>query len=305
MTDSTTVRMHRNEVVPSVAQVRQMLDLQFPEWSELTLARVRSAGTDHALYRLGDELVVRLPRIRSASGQVMKEQYWLPLLAPHLPLHIPRPIALGEPAQGYPFPWSVYRWLPGENATLERLNDPLQAARDLAVFVKALQNIDSTDGPLPDEFNAWRGVNLAHRDANTMRAISELSGAIDTARVTAIWKRALSEPSWQGSPVWLHGDLQPSNLLAQDRRLSAVIDFGCMGIGDPACDVMAAWLYLDSSTRIVFRDTLQIDDATWSRARGWALSVGLIALPYYRLSNPALAAIARRAIDETVADCYP
>lgn len=298
----TTGKMHADEVETSAALVRRLLAAQFPRWAHLPITPVPSAGTDNALYRLGDDMVVRLPRIHWAVGQVDKEQRWLPRLAPLLPLDIPVPLAAGAPGAGYPWRWSVYRWLDGENATLDRLADPGQAAADLAGFVAALQRIDATGGPPPGDHNSWRGVPLARRDAATRAAIAALRGILDTDAATTAWEAALAAPAWGGPPVWLHGDLQAGNLLARDGRLSAVIDFGCLGVGDPACDLLPAWSLFTAETRPVFRAALAVDDATWARGRGWALSFGLIALPYYWDTNPGLAAIARHAIAEALAE---
>lgn len=293
-------KMHADEVDTDAALVRRLLAAQLPRWADLPVAPVPSAGTDNALYRLGDEMVVRLPRIESAAGQVEKEWHWLPALVPHLPLPIPVPLAQGAPSEGYPWRWSVTRWLEGENATVGRLAAPCQAATALAGFIAALQGIAPDGGPPPGRHNAFRGAPLARRDASTRAAIAALRGTIDVDAATAAWEAALRAPAWPGPPVWIHGDLQPANLLVAQGRLSAVIDFGCLGVGDPACDVMAAWTFLTADTRDVFRTALPVDDATWERGRGWALSFGLIALPYYRDTNPVLAGIARRAIDEAL-----
>jgi aminoglycoside phosphotransferase (APT) family kinase protein len=295
-------KMHADEVHTDASLVRRLLAAQFPEWADLSLERVQSAGTDNAIYRLGDELAVRLPRIHWAAGQPEKEHEWLPKLAPLLPLTVPVPRALGAPAEGYPWHWSVCPWLDGENATAERIADPREAAIALGEFVAALQRIDPAGGPTPGPSNSGRGVPLALRDRETRAAIAALDGAYDAGTVTAAWEAALAAPVWHGRPVWLHGDLQAGNLLAVAGRLSAVIDFGCLGVGDPACDVMPAWAYLSAETRDAFRAALPVDDATWARARGWALSVGLIAVPYYETTNPVLAGIGRRAIDEVLAD---
>jgi len=295
-------KMHVDEVDIDVALVGRLLAAQFPQWADLSIAPVHSAGTDNAIYRLGSDLAVRLPRIDWATGQVDKEHQWLPRLAPHLPLAIPVPLALGTPGEGYPWPWSVYQWLSGENATIERIADPGQAARDLAQFVAALQRIDPAGGPPPGVYNSFRGVPLATRDAETRSAIASLNGMLDTGAVAAAWDAALQAPAWHGPPVWIHGDLSPLNLLVQQGQLSAVIDFGCLGVGDPACDLQVAWNLLSAQTRDVFRAALPVDDATWARGWGWALSVGLIALPYYQSTNPVLAGIARRVIDEVLAD---
>jgi aminoglycoside phosphotransferase (APT) family kinase protein len=244
---------------------------------------------------------VRLPRVPTATGQVDKEHRWLPRLAPLLPLAIPLPLERGCPG-GYPWNWSVYRWLDGETATIERIADPRHAAVALAQFVAALERIDPAGGPPPAESNSFRGVPLATRDAETRDAITALHGALDGDEVTAAWEAALEGPAWPGPPIWIHGDLSPGNLLTQRGRLSAVIDFGCLGVGDPACDLIVAWNLFSAETRDVFRAALQVDDATWARGRGWALSMGLIAVPYYKSTNPVLAGIGRRAIDEVLSD---
>jgi aminoglycoside phosphotransferase (APT) family kinase protein len=294
--------MHVDEVDIDVSFVGRLLAAQLPQWAHLPLEPVCSAGTDNAIYRLGDDMAVRLPRIHGATGQVNKEHQWLPKLAPLLPLAIPVPLAKGTPGEGYPWHWSVYRWLEGENVTIERLTDPGQAATELAQFITALQRIDPTGGPPPGPHNFSRGEPLAMRDTRTRAAIATLHGTLDTDAATAAWEAALQAPAWPGPAVWIHGDLQPGNLLARQGRLSAVIDFGGLGVGDPACDLIVAWNLLSAGTRDVFRAALPVDDATWARGRGWALSVGLIALPYYQSTNPVLADISRRAIDEALAD---
>lgn len=294
--------MHGDEVVTDVSLVGRLLAAQFPRWADLPIEPVPSAGTDNALYRLGDDMAVRLPRIHWATAQVEKEHQWLPKLAPLLPLAIPVPLAMGMPGEGYPWHWSVYRWLEGENATMDRIADPRQAATELAQFIAALRRIDTTGGPPPGPHNFFRGVPLEMRDAETRAAIAALHDTLDADAATAAWEAALQAPAWPGPPVWIHGDLQSGNLLAVQGRLSGVIDFGGLGVGDPACDLMVAWNLLSAETRDVFRATLLVDDATWARGRGWALSVGLIALPYYRSTNPVLAGISRRAIDEVLAD---
>ena len=280
----------------------RLLAAQFPQWADLPIEPVGSAGTDNALYRLGEHMVVRLPRILTATGQVEKEHTWLPILAPLLPLAIPVPIAKGMPAESYPWHWSIYRWLEGETATIDRIADERRAATELGEFVAALQQIDAAGGPPPSEQNSFRGAPLSSRDSSTRDAVATLRNTFDADAVTAAWEAGLYAPAWKGRAVWSHGDLHPANLLAQHGRLRAVIDFGCMGVGDPACDVMVAWTCLSAQTRDVFRAALAVDDATWARGRGWALSFGLIALPYYQTSNPVLAAIARRSIEEALAD---
>lgn len=298
----TAGKMHADEVDTDVGLVGRLLAAQFPDWADLPIEPVRSAGTDNALFRLGDDMVVRMPRIHWAVGQVEKEQQWLPRLGPHLPLAIPIPLATGTPGEGYPWHWSVCPWIEGENAIIERLADPRQAAMDIANFITALQRIEPTGGPGPEPPKSSRGVPLVTRDADTRAAIASLDGMLDTEAATAAWDAAVQTPAWHGPPVWIHGDLQSGNLLATGGRLSAVIDFGCLGVGDPACDVMVAWNYFTADTRTAFREALPVDDATWARGRGWALSTSLIALPYYHITNPVLAGIARHAIAEVLAD---
>ena len=295
-------RMHVDEVGTDVSLVGRLLAAQFPQWADLPIEPVSSAGTDNALYRLGDDMVVRLPRIHWANGQVDKEHRWLPRLARHLPLAIPVPLAKGTPGEGYPWQWSVYRWLEGETATLERIADPRQLAIDLAQFITALNDID-TAGQLPaGSLRSYRGEPLACRDEETRVAIAACDGLLDVELVTEVWEAHLQIPAWSGPPVWIHGDIQPGNLLAIQGRLSAVIDFGTLAIGDPAVDQIVAWNLLPADSRDTFRESLAVDNATWARGRGWALSIGLVALPYYQSTNPVLAGVSRRAIDEVLAD---
>ena len=290
-------KMHAGEVDTDASLVRRLLRGQFPQWADLPIERVESAGTDNAIYRLGDDMAVRLPRIHWAIEQVDKEHRWLPKLAPLLPLAIPAPLAKGAPGEGYPWAWSVQRWLEGENATVESVADLHQAATDLARFVIALQRIDPSDGP-----PAGRGVSLALRDAAMRAAIAEVRGLLDTDAVTAAWEVALGAPEWDRSPVWVHGDLLPGNLLVERGRLSAVIDFGGLGVGDPACDLMIAWSLFSGESREVFRAALGVDDATWARGRGHALSQAIIFIPYYLDTNPAGVRSARRVVDEVLAE---
>ncbi len=294
----TAKKMHVDEVDTDISLVARLLAAQFPQWAALSIKQVCSAGTDNALYRLGDNMVVRLPRIYWALDQIDKERQWLPRLAPHLPLAIPVQIAKGKPGEGYPFHWSIYRWLEGTNAASDRMADLNQAAVDLAQFITALQQIDTAGGPLPGS----RGKPLATRDTYTREAISALHNMIDTDAATAAWEAALQAPEWNRAPVWFHGDMLPGNLLFERGRLSAVIDFGAMGVGDPACDLMIAWNLFSGESRNMFRAALAVDDATWARGRGWALSQALIFIPYYLDSNPVGVGYARRALEEALAD---
>jgi aminoglycoside phosphotransferase (APT) family kinase protein len=295
-------KMHADEVDTDAALVGRLLAEQFPHWADLPIEPVRPFGTDNALYRLGDDMVARLPRRERTSRTLEKESQWLPRLHPLLPLAVPVPLAKGLPAEGYPFAWSVYSWLKGEDVTIERITDLGQLATDLARFVAALQRIDPAGGPAPGEHNFFRGVPLRMRDEATRAAIASLSATIDVGAVTAAWEAALQAPEWERPPVWIHGDLDPRNLLVEEGRLSAVIDWGGLGVGDPACDVMIAWKVLSADTRDSFRTALSVDEATWARSRGWALSQALIALSYYTLeTNPVLVREAHRWLAEVLA----
>jgi aminoglycoside phosphotransferase (APT) family kinase protein len=295
-------KMHADELDIDEQLVRQLLKAQFLDWANLPLARVRSAGTDNAIFRLGPELAVRLPRIVWAVGQVETEYHWLPKVAPHLPLAIPTLLAMGEPGEGYPWRWAVYRWLEGESASTAPLADPCEAASELAHFLMALQKLDPSRGP-----PARRGVPPAVQDTETRAAIAELLnlGVYDAASARAAmeaWEEALRVPEWGREPVWVHGDMLPGNLLVRNGRLSAVIDFAGMGLGDPACDLMIAWGLFSGESREVFRRELGVDDATWARGRGWALSQALVFVPYYLETNPVGVQDARRAISEILSE---
>jgi aminoglycoside phosphotransferase (APT) family kinase protein len=295
----TAVTMHANEVHTGAELVGRLLAAQFPQWADLPLTPVPSAGTDNALYRLGSDRVARLPRIDWAAGQAEKERQWLPRLAPYLPLAVPAQLAMGEPGEGYPWPWSIYRWLPGESATLVRLADPCQAAVQLAQFITALWQIDTTDGP-PAAVHNLRGAPLLLRDRPTREAIAALEGIIDTRAATAVWEAALDAPAWEREPVWFHGDLLSGNVLVEQGSLSAVIDFGGLGVGDPACDLMIAWSLFSGASREVFRAETAVDEATWLRGRGHALSQAVIFIPYYWHTNPTGVKNARRMIEEVL-----
>jgi aminoglycoside phosphotransferase (APT) family kinase protein len=291
-------RMHTDELEIDEPLVRRLLARQFPQWAELPIEALPTGGTDNAIYRLGDELSVRLPRRAGwPAGSLDKEFEWLPKLAPRLPLAVPMPVARGAPGDGYPHEWAVYDWLDGEDAA----SVPLElgrAAVDLAALMAALRRIDPTDGPPA----AGRGGPLRPRDEDTRAAIAALADAIDADAVTAAWEAALAAPEWDGSPVWIHGDLDARNLLVKDGRIIGVLDWGAACVGDPASDVKVAWAVLDAETRPIFRELLEIDDATWARARGWALSQAVLALPYYLHTYPVIVREARRWLAEALAD---
>ncbi|MGW5362069.1 aminoglycoside phosphotransferase family protein [Actinopolymorpha pittospori] len=293
------LKMHVDEVETDEALVRRLLAGQFPQWADLPIRLVASYGTDHDVYRLGEDLAVRLPRIGWATGQAAKEAEWLPKLAAHLPLALPVQLAMGRPAEGYPFDWSVYEWLPGENAN-GTLDDLCQAAVDLAAFVHALRGVDTTGAP--PRPRGGRGGPLAECDEDVRRSIAQLGDRIDGQLALRSWEESLGVPPWSAREVWVHGDLLPGNLLVVDGQLSAVIDFGCLNVGDPACDLQPAWNVFAGDSRARFRAELDVDDASWLRGRGWALYQAVMALPYYWDTNPGMIRQATHALRQVLAD---
>lgn len=281
--------------------VRRLVAGQFPQWAGSAVKRLPSGGTVNAMYRLGHDMVVRLPLVEGGADDVSRERTWLPRLAPRLPRPVPEVLGAGRPAEGYPWPWSVYRWLAGEHPKAGALNEPVLLAEDLAEFVTAMRSTPLTGAP-----RAHRGGPVASLDAGTRAAIEELRGIpqedVDCDAASAVWEEALRAPGPDGPPVWLHADLMPGNLLVEGGRLAAVIDFGCAGAGDPACDLFPAWNLLPAEGRAAFREALAVDDATWIRGRGRTLSQALIALPYYRRTNPAMARNARHVIRTVLAE---
>ena len=292
--------MHADEVIVALPLVRRLVADQFPQWRHLRITPVPYSGTDNAIFRLGENMVVRLPRIHWATAQVHKEHTWLPMLADNLSLRVPTPLGKGEPAFGYPWHWAVHEWQDGQNAIEAAVNDPGAAALDLAEFITQLHRLDlGSQIPAP---SGNRGGPLAAKDADVRAAIASLEGEVDIPKVTAAWESSLDAPPYQDKPVLIHADLAPGNMLVKDGKLTAVIDFGALTTGDSACDLMVAWNYLTSETRPIFRAALSVDGATWARGRGWALSVALIALPYYLNTNPQIVATSRRTIDEVLQD---
>jgi aminoglycoside phosphotransferase (APT) family kinase protein len=294
--------MHADEIETDGALVRRLLAGQFPQWADLAIDPVASYGTDHDIYRLGDNLAARLPRIGWATTQAAKEAEWLPKLAPHLPLAVPVQLAMGHPAEGYPFEWSVYEWLPGENAN-GTIDDLDQAALDLAAFVNALRHVDTAGAhPRPPR---GRGAPLTELDEQVRQSIAQLGDRIDSHAALRSWEESLDAPAWDGDELWVHGDLLPGNLLVVDGTLSAVIDFGGLNVGDPACDLQPAWNVFAAESRTRYRAELQVDDASWLRGRGWTLYQAVSALPYYWNTNPGMIRQASHALAQVLANSSP
>lgn len=257
------------------ALVRRLIAQQFPQWVDLPVTPVKVDGWDNRTYRLGSDLTVRLPTHASYVAAVDKEHRWLPVLAPHLPLEIPEAVAKGAPGAGYPHPWAIRRWIAGRTASVDTVADLDEFARTVAAFILALQSIDASDGPLAGAHSFFRGASLTNYHDETVEAIAVLKDRIDAELAQDVWDAALAA-SWDRPPVWFHGDIASGNLLVRDGRLSAVIDFGTSGVGDPACDLVIAYTFFSGTSRSAFRDAVQQDDAMWARARGWALWKALI-----------------------------
>lgn len=284
-----------------VALVQRLIADQFPQWAGLPIRPVALSGWDNRTFHLGDEMLVRLPSAAGYAAQVEKEQRWLPRLAPQLPLPIPVPLAMGKPTAEYPWPWSIYRWLDGEPAATAPIADMTRFATDLAGFLGALYRIDATGGPAAGSHNFWRGGPLEVYDGETRAAITALAGRVDAGAATEVWEAALAS-RWDREPVWVHGDVAVGNLLVEDGRLSAVIDFGSSGVGDPACDLVIAWTFLEGESRRAFRAALPFDAGTWARGRAWALWKALITAAGQSETNAPEAAWALQTIDAVLAD---
>jgi aminoglycoside phosphotransferase (APT) family kinase protein len=296
MTTQNTDNIHID-----TALVKRLIAMQFPKWQSLPITRLESDGWDNRSFHLGREFVIRLPSAKEYALKVEKEQYFLPKLAPFLPLPIPTPVVMGKPSKEYPWNWSIYQWIEGETASVAIIDDLCEFATILGKFLGALYKIDTAGGPLAGPHNFYRGGPLKTYDLEAREAIAILSRDIDVSTVTDIWNIALSS-HWQNAPVWVHGDMDARNLLVNHGRLSAVIDFGGLGIGDPSCDVAIAWTFFKDASRNAFRHTLKLDNATWKRGRGWALWKALIICAKLPGTNPLEIEKSQHVINEIIAD---
>lgn len=297
MVGGQTLRMHEGEADIESTVVRRLLEVQFPELAQLPIRPVESMGTVNVIFRLGDDLCVRLPRLEEGDWSLEREWTWLPRLAPHLPLGIPKPVAMGHPTSWYPFCWAIYQWIDGAPYADDLVDDECDVARDLGRFVAAMRSMErAKDAP-----RAGRRP-LRELDDVTRKAIKAANDVIDADAALAAWERALEAPAWDGTAVWIHANLLRPNLLIREGRLSAVIDFGSVGVGDPATDIIPAWSVFGPNGREVFRNELDVDDDTWNRARGIALHQAALIIPYYRLTNPGFVELAERTVKEIIMD---
>jgi len=271
-----------NNIEITLDVVRNLILEQFPQWSNLPIKPVELSGWDNRTFRLGDEMLIRLPSAEGYVVQVLKEQKWLPKLANNLSVQIPTPIALGKPSELYPWSFSIYNWIEGNSANSIKIEEKYLEgiALQLANFLNELHKIDIINGPLAGKHNYFRGATLSVYEEEAKKAIENLKDLINYEKSLLIWKKAV-ESKWEKDPVWIHGDFSSGNIILKDNILKAVIDFGCMGVGDPACDLVIAWTYLKNSSREIFKSNVKVDDKTWERARGWALWKALITLDSY------------------------
>jgi len=274
----------RRPIVPSLA--RRLIDSQFPQWAHLPIRRVAEDGWDNSTFRLGDALKLRFPTAAGYTPQIDKEQVWLPRIAPHLPLPIPEPVAVGSPDFGYDWPWAVQRWLPGRPASVSSDRGSEAIAQSLAEFLTALHTAPTEGAPLAGPQSFHRGGRLAVYDGEARDCLSRLPSGLPTIRLRSLWDAALTS-QWNQAGVWVHGDFAAGNVLVEDGKLAAVIDFGCSAVGDPACDLTIAWTMLDRPAREVFRAAVGLDDETWSRARGWAIWKAMLTVTQTTSENPA------------------
>jgi aminoglycoside phosphotransferase (APT) family kinase protein len=284
-----------------VPLVERLVATQFPQWAGLPIRPVERDGWDNWTFHLGNDMKVRLPSAMGYAEQAEKEAYWLPRLAPHLPLSVPVPIGIGRPAEGYPCPWSIYRWLEGEPVTRVNVDDAVQFGWDLAKFLIAMKRIDATGGPPPGQHNYFRGADvMAAYGDEARRSIDSIAETIDAPAAHAVLDAAAAAP-FTGPPMWLHGDIAAGNLLQCEGQLAAVIDFGGCAVGDPACDLVIAWVFLDGAGRDSFRLSMPADDAMWARARAWALWKAALMLANGMVDNPSENA-PRAVIDAVIAE---
>jgi aminoglycoside phosphotransferase (APT) family kinase protein len=284
-----------------VVLVSKLIASQFPEWANLPITAVAESGWDNRTFHLGNEMSVRLPSGEEYERQVEKEQKWLPKIAPHLPLPIPAPIAMGMPSEIYPWNWSIYKWLDGVSANqLELTEDDLVTiAAQLAQFLIAFHKFDADGAPAPGLHNWWRAAHTSVYDADTRMLMETLKDFVDVDKAKSLWESALNS-KWNKDPVWVHGDVASGNLLVKNNRLAAVIDFGCMGIGDPACDLTIAWTFFKGESRKIFKANMHLDEETWARARGWAMWKALFEISQLKDKSGAALVKQQQIIDAVI-----
>lgn len=289
------------KIIIDTILVRHLINSQFPQWKDLIIQPVALSGWDNRTFHLGENMLIRMPSAPDYELQIEKEQEWLPKLAPLLPLPIPSPLAIGKPSENYPWKWSIYRWINGQSADRSEIANLSDFAKSLANFLTALERIDATNGPLPGLHSFHRGGNLNHYDQEVKQAIIALEDRIDVKATLEVWEAALIT-TWDKPPVWIHGDISAGNLLVQEGQLSAVIDFGQLAVGDPACDLAITWTLFKDKSRETFCSTIQFDADTWARGRAWTLWKALVVAAGFTDPNNTESKECWRIIDEVIED---
>jgi len=290
-------KMHEDQIDVGVDLVRGLIRRQLPNLADAPLVRVESQGTVNAIYRLGDDLVLRLP-LTPRWHDIHAEVCWLTSLAPLVPVPIPEAVAIGEPDETYPWEWGVFRWIDGDPWSIDAVDDPVDAAIQIAEAVRALRAIDPRSLPCGKPIGR---PPLGAVDEQLRAAADANRHLLDVDAFLAAWDDAMALPEFDGRPVLCHGDLLAGNVLVHDGRLRAVIDWAGVCRADPARELMAAWMLFTGESRAAFRAHLDVDDETWRRAKGWVLT-RIFGVAYYETTNPVFSVDARRAINELLAD---
>lgn len=289
--------LHNTEAKLSLEVVKQLLNEQFPEWSHQTIHPLSHQGTDNVMLKLGENKILRFPRTQRSEESLKKEFLWLPKLDSSLPIQIPHILGVGRPNEQYPYQWAIVNFLEGRSPSDSNPLNLTLAAKDLGNFIKELQKVDTINAPL-----CSRKPPSMSCDKETRESMLALSDVFDIKVIDKLWDLALEVSSWKMDPVWLHGDIHAGNLLVQGRKLTGVIDFGMSGVGDPACDLIVAWMLFDQDAREIFHSAVNPDEAMWDRARGCALHFGIMAYSYYKNRDPFLAGVAKRTLNEILMD---
>ncbi|GAB2794350.1 aminoglycoside phosphotransferase family protein [Streptomyces chlorus] len=296
--------LHENEIPVDESVVRSLLKAQRPEWADLSLSPA-GAGTDNTMYRLGDDLLIRLPRTSGNGESLRKELDWLPRLAPLLSCPIPEPVHAGTPTNDFPLLWSVYRWIDGDEARPDTIQDWASFGADLAAVVRELHGIGLMGATRAGELSWYRGGGLEPCDEWISGCFddcrSTVGSELDVDTLERLWRAALALPEPSGPQVWLHGDLKPTNLLVRDGRLHALIDFGGLSIGHPDAEHATLW-DLPPQARQAYWDTVNLDTPAWTRARAWAIAVAVSGISYYWDTFPAFVAECRARIEAILMD---
>ncbi|MFB9692368.1 aminoglycoside phosphotransferase family protein [Amorphoplanes digitatis] len=298
------VTLHENEIPIDEDVVRSLLREQRPDLASLPLSPA-GAGTENVMYRLGDELLVRVPRTAAKAAALRKEQAWLPRLAPLLTYRIPEPVHAGAPGAAFPVPWSIFRWIDGAEPGPDTVRDWAALGTDLAAFVRELHGLDLMGASRAGELSWYRGGDLKACDEWISAAFGDcrttVSAGLDVDILERIWRDAVALPEPAGPHVWLHGDLKPTNLLVERGRLRAVIDFGALSVGAPDAEHATVW-DLPPAARRAYWDAADLDDHTWARARAWAVGVGVSGISYYWNTYPAFVAECRARLENILGD---